>query len=252
MSDPMDDPTLLWGELYASVLRAAPRLDYRFPPYPCCDLPPSWAGNIGGLCWCACLSCNVRWQTSENIIDPAPDEALHAFMVLLGDCIDLTPLPDPPAFSVTATILREETSTMKQTPTASFNINPRVFQGPRDNKLFSGLSDAQCIAVTDHLLRDLREFPLTERHPMTGRLFAKADHMWQRIRNLPIDDRGNTVGRVLQRPEIPSPVFALRDCIVLFLDLREKRALLARQLHDLDAIAEVFASSEAAPAVVGG
>ena len=108
--------------------------------------------------------------------------------------------------------------------------------------MFSTLTDDQCIAVTDRVLADLKEFPLTARHPMSGRIMITNFHaMWQRIRNLPVDEKGTTVGRVLQRPEIPAPVFALRDGISLIVDLRERRAELAARLADLDVIESAFA-----------
>lgn len=136
------------------------------------------------------------------------------------------------------------------TAPASFGIDPRRFQGPKDGKVFSSLTDDQVIRVTDVVLRDLREYPLTKRHPMSGCVMIDNHHaMWTRIRDVVIDEKGTTVGRVLQRPEIPAPVFALRDAISLLVDLREKRAELAARLADLDVIESAFTSAPAEAAV---
>lgn len=262
MTDPMDDASLVWGELLRDAHARAPRLDpFIWGFCPSCGLSPSDGGNFVGIHWACCLTCRARWIVT---LPPAyalyqlDDDSAAEFALVLSECIDIEPLPAeilPPEILISDTS-RQETSTMRNTTPAalkSFGIDLHRFAGPKENKVLSSLTADQRIAVTDRVLADLKEFPLTARHPMSGRILVTNYHaMWSRIRDLTIDDKGNTVGRVLQRVEIPAPALALKDVIVLFLDLREKRALLERQLHDLDAIEAAFASSEAAPAVVGG
>jgi hypothetical protein len=113
MSDPMADSSLVWGELFAGVLRVGPRLDHRFGKCPCCDLGASDAADVGGVTWSYCLSCLVRWPVLDTPLarlDPQSDEFNSLFIQALSMCIELEPLPEgitPPALPVMATI-REE------------------------------------------------------------------------------------------------------------------------------------------------
>jgi len=131
----------------------------------------------------------------------------------------------------------------------SFNIDPHLFLSSKEARILPGLTKEQRIRLTDLVIADLREHPLTRRNRANGKLMPDP-HVWDRIRSAQIDESGRTVDQILCfNPEIQAPSLTLEKLVQLLLDVRERRAALAKQLSDLDVIERAFSQSELEPAV---
>jgi hypothetical protein len=106
-------------------------------------------------------------------------------------------------------------------------LDPHDFLGPRDARILPGLTRAQRIAVTGHVVKWLAE------HPDKIRISAAVKApCFDDIRDLPVDDRGTTVVRLLNdTPELDG--LELARLVDLLLGLCGRAAALRRQLEAL-------------------
>lgn len=235
-----DDPIDL-SELEQLVDREAARLEPRFGRCPFCRRYASSAIGLSSITWSVCQTCAVRWVAGYDLLVRVED--LEIVDELIKSLEKFTEIPRWD-HSIMPTTFPGGFAPMRRDTTASLGIDPRAFQTEKDNPVLPGLTREERVRVTDLLVRDLREHPLTERNLMTGKLVPRGDHIWDRIRDVSIDDNGRTVADVLQRPEIAAPSLAVRDCVALFLQLQDRRAALEEQLAGIIHVVDALRHSE--------
>ena len=132
---------------------------------------------------------------------------------------------------------------MKMKESKSYGIDVNALIGPRDPRPLGDVIKAHRIRICDLVIDDLRQFPQTRRHPITGKIIVNAHGTWNRIRGVLVDDV-RTVDDVLRRPEIQGSVTALEKVIDVLLRAHEQRRELEEKLHQLDSIAQAFSQQQ--------
>jgi len=236
MTDPDHD---IWRELEASVDRDGARLEPRFGNCPVCSRGASAAISIGPIVWSVCRLCGTRWHAGDDLLERVEDdELLGPLLESLATFAEIRTPGIPP-------ISKNRGDGMKTKETKqNYQIDPHQFLTPKEARILPGLTAQQRVRLTDLVLADLREHPLTRRNRATGKLMPDA-HVWDRIRAAEIDDSGRKVDQILCfNPEIQAPSLTLTKLVQLLLDVRERRAALVKQLADLEIVEAAVAESD--------
>ncbi len=242
----------LWAELDLIDARFWVRLEERFGRCPVCRRPATSVSLVVPITWGVCDPCETRWPLGDvlqfhrelfeaELADVSADERVEIEENAMGEVMrGLAECFQAPNAPKGVTVGRQSPEQPE-----SFGVDFRIFQGPRDRRILPNSSPRDRIRLTDLVLHDLREHPLTRRNIRTGELILQGHGAWDRLRACVIDDQtGCTVERFLCEYHADSGGLTELDALLeLLLSVKDRRTVLERELSSLDKIGQAFAAS---------